>query len=239
MKLVLGNGRFRSWPVLLVLWGAVFFAGGACKLRAQAPNDAAFLATLGELREASYSDKAAIAERLSQTGHPRVREALGALLEGRLYYRNSDQKIFIAKTADEDPLKLIDPLTLKSAGSASADSMSQIGSNNSLRSALRVTLAHFSLASPEANVRLDAVQEMARSLDEPTVKLLRERLAVETNSRVKKQINTALALAALDGPDAGARLKAVALLRSSVSQEVRNRLALLMNKSADGSFTEP
>jgi hypothetical protein len=62
-------------------------------------------------------------------------------------------------------------------------------------------VAHFSLSSPDAAVRLDAVREMSRSLDEPTVALLRERLGVETNSGVKKEIATALALAALDGSD--------------------------------------
>ena len=82
-----------------------------------------FCRSLGELREATYSDKASIAERLSQTGHPSVRAVLTAFLEDRLYFRNSDQKVFIVKTADADPLNLIDPLSLKNAGSASADSM--------------------------------------------------------------------------------------------------------------------
>ena len=49
---------------------------------------------------------------------------------------------------------------------------------------------------------------------------------METNSGVKKEIATALALAALDGSDAKARLEAVATLSHSVSQDVRNRLAL-------------
>ena len=222
-----------QWLVvlLLTLWGV----GSAY---AQSSNDASFLSTLGELREASYSDKASIAERLSQTGHPSVRAVLTAFLEQRLYFRSSDNKIFIVKAADADPLNLIDPLTLKDAGSATADSMAQIGTNNALRSALRATVAHFSLSSPDAAVRFDAVREMARSLDEPAVTLLRQRLAVETNSGVKKEIATALALAALDGSDPRSRLEAIATLKQSVSQDVRNRLALLVDKSPDGSFVE-
>ena len=204
----------------------------------QSPKDASFLSTLGELREAAYSEKAAIAERLSQTGHPSVRAVLTALLEDRLYFRNSDQKVFIVKATDVDPLNVIDPLSLKSAGSAPADSLTQIGTNNSLRRMLRTTVAHFSLSSPDAAVRLDAVRDMLRSLDDTTVALLRERLPVETNSGVRKEISTGLALAALDGSDARARLEAIATLRQSVSQDVRNRLALLVAKSADGSFAE-
>ena len=44
-------------------------------------------------------------------------------------------------------------------------------------------MAHFALSSPDVAVRLDAVRDMLRSLDEATVALLRERVGVETNSR--------------------------------------------------------
>ena len=221
------------WLLVLLLapWGIV-------AAHAQSPKDASFLSTLGELREASYSDKGSIAERLSQTGHPSVRAVLTAFMEDRLYYRNSDRKVFIVKTTDADPLTLIDPLSLKNAGSASADSMTQIGTNNGLRSVLRETVAHFSLSSPEAAVRLEAVREMSKSLDDKTVALLRARLAVETNSGVRKEIATALALAALDGSDTKARLEAIATLKQSVSQDVRNRVALVLDKSSDGGFVE-
>ena len=67
---------------------------------AQTPDDG-FLATLGELRDASFLDKEAIVGRLSASGHASVHPVLTALLEDRLYFRTSDQKIFIIKTADE------------------------------------------------------------------------------------------------------------------------------------------
>jgi urea transport system permease protein len=227
----LGSGGWRRLLLLPALWsiGLAY---------AQSPGDAAFLSVLGELRDATYSDKAAIAERLSQTGHRSVRAVLTALMEDRLCYRNSDQKILIVQSADKDPAELIDPLTLKSAGSAPADSLAKIGTNNALRHTVRTVVAHFALSSPDPAVRLEAVRDMLRSLDEPTVALLRERLAVETNAGVKREIGNVLALATLDGSDAKARLEAVATLSHSVSQDVRNRLALLLDKSPDGSFVE-
>jgi urea transport system permease protein len=212
--------------ILLALWGAA-------SLLAQSQKDTSFVSRLDALREASYSDKAVIAEQLSQTGHPSVRAVLAALLEDRLYFRNNDQKIFIAKVADADPLDLIDPLSLKGAGTASADGFTKIGTNNGLRHTLKMTVAHFSLSSPDASVRKDAVREMMLSLDEPAVALLRERAAVETNSGVKKEIATGLALADLDGTDTRARLAAIEVLRHSVSQDVRNRLASLLDGEKD------
>ena len=53
-----------------------------------------------------------------------------------------------------------------------------------------------------------------KSLDEPNVELLRERCAVETNSGVKKEIATGLALAALDSSDSKTRLDAIATLKA-------------------------
>jgi urea transport system permease protein len=226
----LPGGQWLLLPLLAL--------GSVVPVRAQSPNDVTFLSTLGELREATYSDKASIVERLSQGGHPSVRAVLTAFMEDRLYFRNNDQKVFIVKSAEGDPLNLIDPLSLKDAGSASADSLTMIGTNNGLRRALRTAVAHFALSSPDASVRLEAVREMMKSLDDPTVALLRDRVRVETDSSVKKEIATGLALAALDGSDTTARLEAIATLKSSVSQDVRNRLALLVDKSPDGSFVE-
>jgi urea transport system permease protein len=230
MKYLPSGGQWL-FLLLLTLRGVVL-------VHAQSPNDARFRSTLGELREATYSDKAGIVERLSRGGHPSVYAVLTALMEDRLYFNNSDQKIFIVKSAEGDPFNLIDPVSLKNAGSAPADSLTKIGTNNALRRALRTTVAHFALSSPEVAVRLDAVRDMLRSLDDATVALLRERIGVETNSSVKKEIAAGLALAALDGSNSQARLDAIATLKKSVSQDVRNRLALLLDRSPDGKFVE-
>lgn len=210
---------------------------GVFTIHAQS-TDESFLSALGELREATYSDKESIVERLSQTGHPSLNPVLTAFLEDRLCYRNSDQTVFIAKTADSDPLELIDPITLKDAGSVPAADITKIGTNNGLRRVLRSSIARFGLANPDAAIRLEAVREMFTSLDEPTVAMLRERDKVETDTGVKNEIATGLALAALDGSDTGARLVAIDTLSKSLSSDVRNRLESLGEKSEDGTFAE-
>src|SRR5215467_7269529 len=88
----------------------------------QKSDDSGFLSSIAELREASYSDKAAIADRLIKSGHTRVRAVLTALLEDRLAFRNEDNKAFLLKSAEGDPVILIDPVSLKEAGAAPADS---------------------------------------------------------------------------------------------------------------------
>jgi urea transport system permease protein len=237
MQILRGGGQWL-FVLLLVLWGVP-------SAHAQSPTDASFLSILGELREASFPDKEAIIDRLSQTNHPSVRVVLTAFMEDRLFYRTAekpeDQKIVIVKTTEGDPavLDLIDPLTLKAAGTAPMDSLTSINTNNHLRQVLATTVAHFALASPDASVRIEAVHNMMRSPNEATLKLLRERTAVETSSAVKKEISIALALVALDDADAQVRLAAINTLKSSNSQDVRNKLAGLLDQSSDGKFSEP
>jgi urea transport system permease protein len=207
---------------------------------AQSPDDAGFLSALGELCEATFPDKETIVDRLSQSGHASVRAVLTAFLEDRLFFRNDDRKVFLVKSNEADlaAFDLIDPLSLGDAGSVPVDNLTKIGTNNRLRRVLRTTVARYGLSSPDTAVRLEAVQDMLRSLDEATVALLRERIDVETDSGVRREIAIGLAMAVLDGSDAQARLDAVATLRQSLSQDVRNRLAALIEKAPDGTYVE-
>src|SRR4051812_3966973 len=140
MRILRGGGQWL-FMLLLVLWGVR-------AAHAQSPSDAGFLSILGELREASFPDKEAIIERMSQTGHPSVRAVLTAFMEDRLFYRTADkpedQKIVIVKSTEGDPsvLDLIDPLTLKAAGTAPMDSLTSINTNNHLRQVLGTVVAH-------------------------------------------------------------------------------------------------
>jgi urea transport system permease protein len=207
---------------------------------AAAQSDDDFLHVLGELREASFPDKESIIDRLSAANHPRVNQALTAFLEDRLYYRLSDQKVFIARSGDETlpSLELIDPLSLKDAGSVARDELTRIGTNNRLRRVLRTAIARFALSSPESSVRLTAVTDMMRSLDDASIALLRERIRVESDPGVRAEIETGLAIVALDGGDPQSRLDAIAALAHRIRPEVRNRLAGLLEKSPDGRFAE-
>lgn len=225
------------WLFLLLL-----LAGrSAGPVFAQSSSDASFLATLGQLRDASFDDKEKIIDQLAQSGHPSVRAVLAAFLQDRLVYRNSDQKVFLVKPGENDAstLDLIDSLTQKGAGTASSDDVSRIVANNHLRRVLQTTLARFGLSSPSASDRLDAVRNMEENLDQSNIQLLQARSLVETDSSVKKEIDTSLALVALDSSDAQARLSAIAMLRHSLRQDVLNKLQGLLAQSSDGKFEEP
>ena len=230
-----GGQRLRWLLLALLLITPIAHA----PLAAQTPDDR-LAAAVAELREASFLDKEAIAERMIAVGHPRARDVLTALLEDRLFVRNADRKVFIVKTTEGDRASydLVEPLSSAEAGSAPPDALTRIGTNNRLRRSVRTALARFGLASADAVVRLAAVKDMLRSLDEPTVALLRDRRAVETDAGVQEAIETGLALADLDGTDSAARLAAIETLSSRLGSDVRNKLASLVERSPDGAFVE-
>jgi urea transport system permease protein len=88
-------------------------------------------------------------------------------------------------------------------------------------------------------VRLSASRRSLQFIDDASVELLRQRAAEETDAAVNYQIETGLALAALDGSDRDARLAAIETLGGRLGADVRNRLAVLVEQAPDGSFVEP
>ncbi len=198
----------------------------------------AFARLVESLATASFREKEAIAEELAAGRSEGVREVLQALLDGRLYYRKADQKVFLAEAGDGS-LALTDAVTLSPAGSGSPDDFTRITTNNRLRKMLKGVIAGFDLSHPDAAVRLGAVNEMLRSLDEDGANVLRGRLQEETDTRVKDAIRDGLALFDLGSADAERRLAAIRELHGSTSAQVLARLSALLERNEDGSYVEP
>ncbi len=113
-----GQQLGRLLPVVFVVAMIALFSARPSSAQAQ---DEAFRAALAELREASFPDKEAAIGRLVQTAHAGARQALVALLEDRLYFRQADGAVFIVKSADAGAgaaFELVDPLSSSDAGTA-------------------------------------------------------------------------------------------------------------------------
>ena len=221
---------------MLLVWAAI-----ASPARAQSSNegpDEAFATAVVGLASDNFPDKLAAVTAITELHHPNGRAVLATLLDGKLYFRNADNKVFITD-GGEAQLALTDPLTLKAAGSGVPDDFTRITTNNSLRKTLRSAVASFALSDPDADVRLAAVREMLRSIDEDSVAILRARLEKESDPAVKKAMHEGLALADLDSSDADTRLAAVKALEKSLSADVYNRLTAMVAVGEGGAYPEP
>ncbi len=118
------------------------------------------------------------------------------MLDGRLFYRLADKLVVVA-ASDSDPLVVTDAKTGQGLGQAPASGFDRIATNNGLRKALRGAIAQLQLSSPDAGLRLAAVTELTRDLDEEAVTLLRSHFTTEKDAAVRKAMANALAIADL------------------------------------------
>jgi urea transport system permease protein len=216
---------FASFVFLVALFSAVPCRGG----------EAAFAEGLEGLKSSSFPVKAEAVSGIAASGVAQAHDVLSALLDGRLYVRQSDNAVIIG-SAGADP---VDALTGAVIEGVDPPDLKKIIINNQMRGALRVAVARLSLRAPAAAARQAAVESLFGSLTEETVQLLREALAEERNARVQWSLRTALALADLESPARERRLEAVETLSGSMHPEARSRLAALLETDAGGAAREP
>jgi urea transport system permease protein len=217
---------FISIFALLAIYGVAF---------ADAKED--FAAAVGQLPAAGYTEKNEIVKQLIKLQQPGTKPVLQAFLDGVLYSRTADSKVFIA-TETDGQLKLIDAITQEAAGNGDPAAFDKIGTNNGLRKILRSAIAQFDLANTDRAVRLAAVNEMLRSVDDESIAVLRAHLANETDRAVKIAIDTGLALADISSSDEAVRMKAAATLGRSLNPDAYNALKGLLAQDAEGKYTE-
>ncbi|WP_366514892.1 urea ABC transporter permease subunit UrtB [Solimonas terrae] len=242
----LGGRGWRRWVVLLATvllvtvnvpaWAQDTAAdetpaatGGA---PAAAPAD--FATLVDSLVDAGYADKDHIAGEIVESGNPRARIVLQALLDGKLY-ADGNKQVYIVGDAPDDASEL--PVSDAVSGDAhapvAADQLDRIGTNNGLRKGLKGLIAQLKLNDPDAGVRQRAVKEMLRDLDESTIAALRARRAHEDNARVLAKIDVGLALGDLESSDVATQLSAANSLYGELDDDVYNRLKPLAD-AGDG-----
>jgi urea transport system permease protein len=240
MRLQLRPSLFAlAWffTVLLSLALPCSSSTAAASVGPTAPVDPKFAEFVTALPPANYAQKHELVKQLLALHDPHVRAVLQSLLDGTLYVRSGDGKVFIA-AQQNDQFALTDPLTGSSGGTARAEDIEKIGANNQLRKSLRVALAQFDLAASEPAARLGAVKEMLRALDDDGAAVLRQRLEIERDPDVKREIEVGLALVDMDSNLVAKRLAAVKTVSHSLDPVVFNRLTTIANPEADGSYSE-
>ncbi len=230
-------GEIPGPRFLKILAALLLLCCPAVHAQATSPANANFESAVASLAAPEFAEKSAAIAQLAELRHPNGRAVLSALLDGKLYYRTTDNKVFITDGGDA-ALALTDPLTLAAAGSGAPEEFSRITTNNSLRKALRGAIAAYALADPDAAARLSAVREMSRSLDADSVAMLRAAIDSEKDAGVKQAMREAVALADLDSETPDTRLAAVHALEGTLSPDVYNRLTTMVTANADGSFPE-
>ncbi|MFD2113239.1 urea ABC transporter permease subunit UrtB [Thiorhodococcus fuscus] len=170
---------------------------------------------------------------VAASGDPKARQLLLALQGSDLYLLKSDRTLVIAAKGT-DGYDLTDPLTGEPAGTAASKrELKRIRINNRLRSQLSAAIAGLDLSHQDPAIRLSGVNEMLANLDDDGLKLLRERIQVETDTEVREAMTTAIALGDLDSTDPEVRLRSLDVLQGNLHPAVRGAIRRLIETDAD------
>ena len=197
-----------------------------------ASDDAAFEQGIELLKDRSFNTKAEGVDLIAASGHPAAAQVLSHLLEGDLFFRNTDQRLVAAgKAGDRD--QIIDALTGEHLGEMNKDELDKIPLNNKLRGQIRNAIAGLSLTSPDAAVRLTGVQQLLDKPDPGVLDVVHQQLNKETDATVAEAMRMVIALEDLKSDDNTLVLAAINELSGNPLPAVHNGLAQLEENSAD------
>jgi len=182
------------------------------------------------LATGKLKDRGGQIEALAATGDPRVVPALEALRQGRLYFRRSDDKVFIAEREGDD-FRLIDAISGETVETLGRKAVRKVKVNNRLRRQIGEAVGALTLGSDDPQTRIAAAATIFKSADPESLEPLTQALAREQVAAVRAAMERARAAIVIqsDMPDED-KLAAVALLRTDGG---RAALPLLQGLAAD------
>lgn len=203
-----------------------------------AAADDALARELDVLASSKLSKMPAQIDVLAAMDDPRIPVILQALLDGQLYKRKSDKKLYIGLPGEDKTYQLTDPLDQDVVDHAPQKEFKRIAVNNRMRSQLRYSIARINLRADDPRQRQAAVLRMMDELSPDVLQLLDEVAEQETDENVLELVYVARGLIDLDSDDRQRKLAALEVLKGNLLPIVKNRLNLVLEKNGDGSPVE-
>ncbi|NDW06139.1 urea ABC transporter permease subunit UrtB [Jiella pacifica] len=196
----------RSIPWLFLSLAVLLFGLGPAAAQQAEADPAAIVQKFGGKQ--SFDATEAVIAELAATGDERVARALRALREGDLYWRESDEAVFIATRKGSD-YEIFDPLTGVSAGTVPSGDLQKVRVKNSIRNAVTGALGTLTLRAENPAQRMRAASTLFSEADPEMIGPLDAAIAAEEDSAVKARMEEARASAVL-ASDLAAEEKAAA-----------------------------
>ncbi len=219
-------------PLILLLILGLASPSWAAKIET---GDDQLDAAFALITDRDFATKAQGVERLAASDHPETEALLRGLLQGDLRYIKKSKRLVWMQTGDGKPVA-IDALNGEELGSFSKRKFRKLAINNAMRGQIRALLAERELVSPDAGVRLKAVNEMLADSKPEHAELFTRLLETETDPAVRDAMTLAAALASLVDDDADVRRQAIAGIADSLAPPVRNALTRMADTDPDESL---
>ncbi len=174
----------------------------------------------GQLIDASYREKAVLAEQIAALDDERSLPLLSALLNSALYYKKDDRRILIV--AEDD--SITDAFSNGAVENLGRRDKKKIGVNNSLRRTLRNLISQAQINSRDPHIRLQAATNLLKSSADVEPDIIRQALAKEQSDAVREVLSLVQGQILLASDQAAERRLGLAALDGSLYPEVRASL---------------
>ncbi len=171
---------------------------------------------------------------LVQSGEEQVVPLFEALLDSDLYRHKSEKRLvyIVEKQGSNYLIAGIDNPGVTET--VKKRKVKRVPINNSLRGEIKSFLAAQYLNHKDPQVRSHSVQELIEDLDSTSLALIKTRLEIEENARVKELLTTAIALDRFNSGERFEQLEAARQLGDSLEPSVRNALTRVAENGPDG-----
>jgi urea transport system permease protein len=225
MRINVGYWRFIGMMLATLLIGAPAMAQ-------MSDADTEFAEQVAALNARSFDEKAAAAQAIADSGHPRASTVLQALIDSRLYFRVVGGDVVLAEPTDGG-FALTDPVTGEAAGTATQYEVRRVVINNAIRGEVRDLIARAGLTSPDATVRRDAVRQLLNNPDPAVAEQIATLIEDEPKADIRQDMALVLGLSRLGSDEPAERLLALDALRGSLADRVRNQVRDLATNDPD------
>ena len=189
-----------------------------------------FMTAITNLKHGSMAEREQAINQLAENGGASL-VILQALLDGQLFTLKTDMTLVIGVDNNQG-YDVRDALTGETLGAMDRSTVNKINLTNKLRVSLRRTIGQLQLTVEDPAIRLAAVK------DESALNLLKARLDLEKDPKVKQAIEVVFLLKDMNSSDKALRMKAIDALKAQNSLDVVNRLNVMVEKDEAGNFTE-
>ena len=195
-----------------------------------------FMTAITNLKHGSMAEREQAINQLAENGGASL-VILQALLDGQLFTLKTDMTLVIGVDNNQG-YDVRDALTGETLGAMDRSTVNKINLTNKLRVSLRRTIGQLQLTVEDPAIRLAAVKAMGNEDDESALNLLKARLDLEKDPKVKQAIEVVFLLKDMNSSDKALRMKAIDALKAQNSLDVVNRLNVMVEKDEAGNFTE-
>lgn len=171
----------------------------------------------------SYSKKSEAINAITEHRPTEMFAVFNAMLQGELYYSKRSKKLYHMTEVGEQYqfTSLFDDEAITQERKRG---FKKVKVNNKLRTMIRQALAALQLTDSDSTVRLDAVNELLKNIDDGSAKLIKSLIDHESDGGVKSAMQLLLAIDTLSNNNSGQHYDAIATLSQSLNPVALNVL---------------